>query len=256
MSAPKNPFKAALLADTPQIGCWLNMAEPYLAEITAYTGFDWLVVDGEHGPNDIRSIRDQLMVIDPSPSHPVVRLPMGEAWMIKQALDIGARSLLIPMVESADQARALVRATRYPPEGIRGLGASLARASKFAAIANYPQTANAEICLIVQIETRKGMAALDEILAVDGVDGVFIGPADLSADMGFTGQGNVDEVWDVILDALTRIRAAGKAAGTLSWDDKRIAESQAAGANFVAVGADVSSLANSLRALVAKHKSR
>lgn len=230
------------------------MADPYMAEVSAHAGFDWLVVDGEHAPNDIRSIRDQLMVIDPSPSQAVVRLPMGEDWLIKQALDVGAQTLLIPLVETAEQAEKLVRATRYPPNGIRGLGSALARASRFAAISDYPQTANEEICLLVQVETLRGMENLEAILAIEGVDGVFIGPADFGADMGYTGQGDLDEVWDVVCDALTRIRAAGKAAGTLAFSDKRTAQCLENGVDFLAVGADMTVFAGGMRALAAKHR--
>lgn len=254
MPAPKNDFKSALSGGKPIIGCWVAMADPYMMEVSAHAGFDWLVVDGEHAPNDIRSIRDQLMVIDPSPSQAVVRLPMGEDWLIKQALDVGAQTLLIPLVETAEQAESIVKATRYPPEGIRGLGSALARASQFSAIADYPQTANAEICVLVQVETVKGMENLDKILSVDGVDGVFIGPADLGADMGFTGLGDVDEVWDAVCDALTRIRAAGKAAGTLTFNDRRAAQCLENGVNFLAVGADMTVFASGMRRLAAKHR--
>lgn len=254
MPAPINPFKQALKGDAPLIGCWLGMASQYSAEIAATAGFDWLVVDGEHSPNDIRSIRDQLMVIDPSASNAVVRLPVGETWLIKQALDIGAQTLLIPIVESAAQARELVAATRYPPEGVRGLGSSLARASRFAAIPDYPQTANAEICLLVQVETRAGLDALEEIAAVEGVDGVFIGPADLGASLGYLGQTEHPDLWRVITDALSRIRARGKAAGVLTGNPDLIAAAIAAGANFVAVGADITVFATGLRALAQRYR--
>ena len=186
MPAPVNRFKAALAAGQMQYGCWAGFGDPYATEVMSTAGFDWLVIDGEHAPNDIRSIMAQLQVLEGKPdSHPVVRLPMGEAWLIKQALDIGAQTLLIPMVETAEQARDLVRAMRYPPEGIRGSGAALARASRFAAIPDYIRTANDQMCLLVQVETVRGMEALDAILAVEGVDGVFIGPSDLAAEMGF-----------------------------------------------------------------------
>ena len=185
MPAPQNPFKAALQRGEMQYGCWGAFAHPYATELMASTGFDWLVIDGEHAPNDLPTITAQLQALHGYTTHPVVRLPMGEDWAIKQVLDAGAQTLLIPMVESAGQARALVRAMRYPPAGIRGSGAMIARATMFAGVENYVATADAQMCLLVQVESHKGLEALDDILAVDGVDGVFIGPADLAADMGF-----------------------------------------------------------------------
>lgn len=255
MPAPKNPFKQALAEGRRQIGCWMSFAEPSVAEIMGTCGFDWLVVDGEHAPNDIRSIRDQLTALAASPSHPVVRVPVGEDWIIKQALDAGAQTVLVPIVESADQARQLVRACRYPPTGVRGVGATAARATMFGSISEYIQTADQEICLLVQVENRSGIAALDEILTVDGVDGVFIGPADLSTDMGFQGNSAAPEVRAVIADAIQRIRAAGKAPGILGTTDEATQAYLDMGAQFVAVGLDVMLLANSARRLSAQWKS-
>ncbi|MGR3713277.1 MAG: HpcH/HpaI aldolase family protein [Shimia sp.] len=254
MPAPKNTFKAALANQEPQIGCWLSFAEASAAELMATTGFDWLLIDGEHGPNDLRSIRDQLMVVDPSPSHAVVRVPYGEDWIIKQTLDAGAQSLLVPMVDTADQARALVRACRYAPEGVRGMGGAGSRVTRYGSIPDYVTTANEEICLLVQVETRLAMENLDEILAVDGVDGVFIGPADLSADMGYPGNYNAPEVQEAIANAIPRIRAAGKAAGilTLSLEGAKTHLDQ--GATFAAVGMDTLVLARAARALSAEVK--
>lgn len=247
MPAPRNSFKRALAEGRTQFGCWLGLCSPYAAEIAARAGFDWLLIDGEHAPNDLPTIAAQLQVIDPLPPQAVVRLPMGEDWAIKQALDAGAQTLLIPLVESGAEAERLVRATRYPPDGHRGMGAALARASRFSEIADYATTANAEICLLVQVETRAGLAALDDILAVDGVDGVFIGPADLSADMGYPGDPQAPEVRAAIRDALGRIAAAGKAPGIISGEDDEIAAHLEAGARFVAVGIDVTLLAGALR---------
>ncbi|RBI85676.1 2-keto-3-deoxy-L-rhamnonate aldolase [Rhodosalinus halophilus] len=252
MPAPHNAFKAALARGETVFGCWLGFAHPYPAEIAGHAGFDWLLIDGEHAPNDLPTIAAQLQVLEPLPPHAVVRLPMGEDWAIKQVLDAGAQTLLIPLVESAEQARALVRATRYPPEGIRGMGASFARASRFSGIPDYVTTANAEICLLLQVETRAGLAALDDILAVEGVDGVFIGPADLSADMGYPGRADAPEVQAAIGDALERIRAAGRAPGILSSDDAAIARYLDHGAQFVAVGIDVTMLAAALRSRAAR----
>lgn len=252
MAAPHNPFKKALADGKTQIGCWMTFGEGAAADIMGTTGFDWLVIDGEHTPNDIRSIRDQLMALDASPSHPVVRVPIGEAWVIKQVMDAGAQTVLVPMVESADQARDLVRAVTYPPHGIRGVGASGARATRFASIPDYVQTANDEICLIVQVESRAGIAALDEILAVDGIDGVFIGPADLSADMGYGGNSAAPEVREVIADAITRIKASGKAPGILGITEEAVQSYKEMGAQFLAVGIDVLLLVQTARKLATR----
>ncbi len=251
MPAPKNEFKEKLARAENQFGCWVGMADSYAAEISAGAGFDWLLVDGEHGPNDLRSILAQLQVISSFDSHPIVRLPIGETYMIKQALDAGAQNLLIPMVESGDQARELVRATRYPPEGIRGVGSALARASQFNAIPDYLTTANDQICLIVQLETCAGVEALDDILAVDGVDGVFIGPSDLAADMGMLGKANAPEIQSTTNELLRRIKASGKAAGILALNNDSISQALDAGACFIGVGIDVLLFASSMRKLAA-----
>ncbi len=250
----QNAFKAALARGETQIGCWVGLADGYAAEIAGEAGFDWLLIDGEHAPNDLRSMREQLSALGRSRSHPVIRLPVGEVWMVKQALDIGAQTILVPMVESGAQAALLARAMRYPPDGLRGVGAALARASRFSGVEDYVNKADAEICLLVQVENRAGMAALDDILAVEGVDGVFIGPADLAADMGFRGRSDAPEVLEAIAGALRRIRVAGKAAGILTANEAQARDWMAQGANFVAVGIDVLVLANGLRALAAKFR--
>lgn len=247
MPALHNPFKAALTRGELQLGCWLGMADPYVAEISATTGFDWLLIDGEHAPNDLRSITAQLQVLGAYDSHAAVRAPIGDTRIIKQLLDVGAQTLLIPMVESAEQARQLVRDVTYPPQGVRGVGASLARASRFGEIKDYVTTARDEICLLIQIENRAGMAALDEILTVDGIDGVFIGPADLAADMGYLGQSDVPEVQELILNSIRKIAAAGKAAGILTLDPGQQRACVDAGATFVATDIDVTAFARSIR---------
>ncbi|HTM77586.1 MAG TPA: 4-hydroxy-2-oxoheptanedioate aldolase, partial [Devosia sp.] len=244
MPAPLNTFKAALLEGRPQIGLWLGFAEPYLADLSARAGFDWLLIDGEHAPNDIRSMLSQLQAIAPTPTHPVVRLPVGDAVLIKQALDIGAQTLLIPMVETAEQAEAMVRATRYPPYGIRGVGAALARASAFGTVRDYLATADEQVCLLVQIESVTALEALDEIAAVEGVTGVFIGPADLAASMGHLGNPGAPAVQAAVITALSRIRALGKASGVLTSDHDFADRCLQAGATFVAVGSDVGLFVN------------
>ena len=247
MPAPHNPFKKALANGELQVGCWLGLADPYVAEITAGAGFDWLLVDCEHAPNDLRSTLAQLQVIAARGSHAAVRPPIGETRIIKQLLDIGAQTLLIPMVESADQARELVAAVTYPPHGVRGVGSALARASDFSAIPDYLTTARDEICLLVQVENKKGMAALDDILTVDGIDGVFIGPSDLAADMGFIGQAGAPEVKDAVLSAIQRIVASGKAAGILTVDTELQVKCRELGATFIATEIDVTLFALSMR---------
>jgi 4-hydroxy-2-oxoheptanedioate aldolase len=252
MPAPHNTLKHRLATGEVLHGCWLGIAEAYVAEIAATCGFDWLLIDGEHAPNDIRSLSGQLAAVIGSPSLPIIRLPDDDPAKIKQALDIGAQSLIIPMVETAAQAERIYRATRYAPDGMRGVGSSLARASKFSGIPDYLTTANAEICLILQVESRAGLAALDDILAVKGIDGVFIGPSDLAADMGHLGQPGHPDVKTAVLDALRRIRKAGLTAGVLSTDTDYINDCKAAGANFVGVGIDVTLYATAMRSLAAK----
>ncbi len=254
MPAPTNTFKQRLKAGDHLIGLWMTLADIYSAEVVGTAGFDWVVVDGEHSPNDIRSMRDQLIALEASDTHPVVRVPIGDTRLIKQVLDIGAQTVLVPMVETAQQAQELVRACRYPPHGTRGVGASAARASRFGAIPDYIATADDQICLLVQVENRAGIANIDEILAVDGVDGVFIGPADLSTDMGHAGNSTAPEVQEVILATLHRIKAAGKAPGILSTKDDTTALYRDKGAQFLAVGIDLLLLANATRAAAQKWK--
>ena len=249
MPAPVNILKQRLKQGAVLHGIWLGLADSYAAEIAATADFDWLLIDGEHAPNNMRSISAQLAAIGAHGPAPVVRLRDDDPAAIKQALDIGVQNLLIPMVNSADQALRAYRATRYPPEGIRGVGSSLARASRFSAIPDYLTTANDQICLILQIESVEGLANLDAILAVEGVDALFIGPSDLAADMGYLGQPNHPEVKAAVLDALARIRAAGKSAGVLSTEHDYTGDCKAAGANFVGVGIDVTILASALRNL-------
>ena len=252
MPAPLNPFKAALRDGKTLFGCWLGLADTFSAELMGTAGFDWLVIDGEHAPNDLRSITTQLQVLAASDSHAIVRVPVGETYLIKQVLDAGAQTVLVPMVDSADQARQLVRDVTYPPKGDRGVGYALTRAARFSEIADYGTTADDQTCLLVQVENVKGMEALDDILAVEGIDGVFIGPADLAADMGHMGDPMHPDVQAAIMDALKRIRAAGRAPGILSTRDEMTHAALEAGAQFVAVGADVLILAQGARALAAK----
>jgi 4-hydroxy-2-oxoheptanedioate aldolase len=251
MSNP-NSFKAALAEKRAQVGLWLSMADPYMAEVSATTGFDWLLIDGEHAPNDLRSTLAALQAVAPHRAQPVVRAVNGDTALIKQLLDIGAKNLLVPMVDTADQARALVSATRYPPQGIRGVGSAVGRASQWSARSNYLDIADDEVCLLVQAETVSALANLEAICAVDGVHGVFIGPADLAASMGHRGRPGHPEVQAAIEQAMRTIVASGKAAGTLTSDATLARRYLELGCTFVAVGVDVLIYANAARKLAAE----
>ena len=254
MDMPVNTFKLRLQSGEAQIGLWLGLADPYCAELAANAGFDWLLIDGEHAPNDLRGMLGQLQAVAPYPSHPVIRPVIGDTALIKQVLDIGVQTLLVPMVESAEQARELVRAIHYPPSGVRGVGSALARASRWNSIPGYLDKADEQMCLLVQIENQEGLANLDAIAAVESVDGVFIGPADLSASMGFRGNPGHPDVQAAIEDAIARIQKAGKAAGILSADQKLARRYIELGAAFVAVGVDTTVLMRGLQTLAATFK--
>jgi 4-hydroxy-2-oxoheptanedioate aldolase len=247
IGAPKNRFKARLKTGT-QIGLWLSLGEPTVTELAAGTGYDWLVIDAEHAPNGVRDVLAHLRAAgDATPA--VVRPRDDNRALVKQLLDIGAQTLLIPMIESADQARRAVASVRYPPVGARGVAGSIVRASGYGARADYMANADSEICLLLQVENRAGLAALDEILTVEGVDGVFIGPADLAADLGHPGDSAAPAVLTAIDDALARIRAAGVAAGILITDPDLARIYHDKGVDFLAVGADVAVLREGLTTL-------
>ena len=260
MQTPLNTFKKAMHDGQAQIGLWVGLADGYAAEILAGVGYDWLLLDGEHAPNDVRSVLAQLQAMSsawaalPHRTQPVVRLPVGQTSLIKQYLDIGAQTLLIPMVDTAEQAAQLAQAMRYPPEGIRGMGSALARASRWQAHPNYIHEANAQACLLVQAETVEAMKNLDAIAATPGVDGVFIGPADLSASMGLPGQPNHPDVQAAIADGVARILKAGKAPGILATTEEQARKWLNAGVLFVAVGVDTMVLTAAAKALLARYK--
>jgi 4-hydroxy-2-oxoheptanedioate aldolase len=251
MPAPKNHLKAALAAKTPQYGLWLNLASAYSAEALAGTGFDWLLIDGEHGPNAIPDMLAQAQTIG-TRTNVVVRPPVGEVRMIKQILDLGVQTILVPMIESAEHAAEMVRAMLYPPAGIRGVGAAVARASDFGRITDYLTTANAETCLLLQLESRAGLAALPAILKMEGVDGVFIGPSDLAADMGFPGNTAAPEVQTAIDTALRAIIASGKSAGILTFDPAAAMRYRDMGVTFIGVGGDIAILVKGASALASQ----
>ncbi|MGE4241708.1 4-hydroxy-2-oxoheptanedioate aldolase [Ramlibacter sp.] len=249
MNTPANTFKERLLAGRTQIGLWLGLADPYTAELCAGTGFDWLLVDGEHAPNDLRSMLSTLQAVAPYDAHPVVRIPEGDATLIKQVMEIGATTLLVPMVEDAAQARVLARAMRYPPEGTRGVGSGLARSSRWNGWPDYLHAANDRACLLVQVETKEALLKAGEIAAVDGVDGVFIGPADLAASMGHLGQPGHPEVQAAVEAAIASIRARGKPCGILCVDEALARHYISLGVTFAAVGVETTLLAQACRQL-------
>jgi len=265
MQTPINPFKHALAEGRAQIGLWVALASPYSTELIAGIGYDWLLIDGEHAPNDVRSTLAQLQAVASAQqafgdarSHPVVRVPVGTGEvgtaLIKQYLDIGAQTLLVPMIDTPEQAAQVVAATRYAPVGVRGMGSALARASRWQAHARYVHEADDQVCVLLQAETVTAMRHLDAIAATPGVDGVFIGPADLSASMGHRGNAGHPEVQAVIADGIARIRAAGKAAGILATTEAGARQWLSAGATFVAVGADTLLLATGATQLLASFK--
>ena len=254
MSVPINPFKQALKEGRRQIGLWQAMASPLTAEICAGAGFDWLLFDGEHAPNDVPTMLAQLQAVEGYATHAIARPPIGDVVLIKQYLDLGFQTLLIPLVDTAEQAAHMVRAMRYPPDGIRGVGAGSARVSRWNRVENYFRDADEQMCLLVQAETKAAMENLETIAATDGVDGIFIGPADLSASLGHRGNAAHPEVQAVIEDGIRRIAAAGKAPGILTSNNDLAQHYIDLGATFVAVGTDVGILAKQTTALAGRFK--
>lgn len=257
MKTPVNPFKQALKEKRTQYGLWVSLLGPLNTEICAAAGFDWLLLDAEHTPNDPMNLLQQAQVIAGYPgTHAIARVPMGHGYvgqaLIKQYLDVGIQTLLVPMVETAEQARELVRCMRYPPDGIRGMAAT--RASGWGRNPVYAKEANREVCLLVQAETRKGIDNLDEIAAVEGVDGVFIGPSDLSAAFGHVGDPWHPEMEQIIADSFRRIQQAGKAVGILTLDETRAKQHVEMGATFIAVGTDSNLMVRGTTELRSKFK--
>jgi len=252
-AAPPNQFKRALAAHTRQIGFWLNFASPTVTEVCAGAGFDWLLIDMEHSPNELPDVVQNLRACVGGTAEPVVRVPWNEPVMVKRLLDQGARSFLFPFVQSAEEARRAVAATRYPPHGIRGF-AGTTRANRYGRIPDYAKRAAEEICVLVQCETRKAVADIPAIAALDGVDGIFIGPADLAADMGHLADTQHPEVQAAILAAGKAIAGAGKAPGFLSLREDETRRVLAGGFLFVAVHTDVALLARQTEALVRLYK--
>jgi 4-hydroxy-2-oxoheptanedioate aldolase len=245
MQTLANPFKLALRQKRLQLGLWQALASPYSAEICAGSEFDWLLFDGEHAPNDVPSLLAQLQAVAAYPVHAVGRPPVGDAFLIKQYLDIGFTSLLIPLVETAEQATDLVRAVRYPPLGKRGVGSALARASRWNRIPSYLRDADEQICLLLQVETVRGLENLNSIAETDGVDGVFIGPADLSAALAHRGDPQHPEVQDAIERAVAIVGNCGKAPGIIVANSENAQKYARLGCTFIAVGSDIGVLSSS-----------
>jgi 4-hydroxy-2-oxoheptanedioate aldolase len=253
MENPQNGFKRALKTGKPQIGLWSSLSSNYTVEVIAGAGFDWILLDMEHSPNDLESALTQLQAAAPYPSHAVVRVPWNDMVTIKRTLDIGAQSLLVPYVSTPEEARAAVASTRYPPAGVRGV-AGTTRATRFGRIKDYARSAHEEICVLVQVETQQALDNIEAICAIDGVDGVFIGPADLHASLGYVGEIANPKVKPLIDDAIRRIRKAGKAPGILTPNEADAKHWLQCGTLFCAVGADVGILARGAEALAAKFK--
>jgi 4-hydroxy-2-oxoheptanedioate aldolase len=251
MELPRNAFKRAIAQGRHQLGLWCSLPGAYAAEAVAGSGFDWLLFDTEHSPGDPLTVLAQLQAIAPYPVSAVVRPASNDAVLIKRFLDLGAQTLLIPYVQNAEEARAAVAAMRYPPAGIRGVS-GVTRATGFGRVPDYGKRADEELCLLVQIETQEALDNLEDIASVEGVHGVFIGPADLAASLGFVGEPGRPEVKNLIEDALRRIKASGKPAGILTPDNEFAARCIELGTVFTAVGVDAALLVKASEALSTK----
>jgi len=250
----RNAFKAGLRAKKLQIGLWQSLCSNIAAEICSDSGFDWLLLDTEHSPNEIPDLLSQLQAIEKGTATGIIRPAWNDAVLIKRCLDIGAQTLLIPYVQSVEEAKAAVAATRYPPHGIRGVSVA-ARASRYGRVPGYLTKANDEICVLVQVETRQSLDAIEAIAKVDGVDGVFIGPSDLAASLGHLGNPQHAEVQAAMKDAVERLTKVGKPAGILTGNEDEARRYIEWGYLFVAVGSDVGLLAKSADTLAKKFKS-
>ncbi|MEV4774028.1 HpcH/HpaI aldolase/citrate lyase family protein [Microbacterium sp. LTA6] len=246
-------FRAQLAgSDRPFVGMWVCSASPLLAEVAAGSGLDWLLIDMEHSATTLESVQMQLQAVAAYPITPLVRVPSNDTVTIKQILDLGAQNLIVPMVSSVDEARAAVAATRYPPLGVRGVGSALARSARWNRVDGYLQDASQYTSLTVQIETTAGVEAAADIAAEDGVDAIFVGPSDLAASMGLLGQQTHPDVVAAVERVFAAAKAAGTPVGVNAFDPTAADAYLAAGADFVAVGADVALLARASEALAAR----
>jgi 4-hydroxy-2-oxoheptanedioate aldolase len=250
---PVNHFKRAIGAQRHQLGLWCSLASHVSAEILAGSGYDWLLLDTEHSPNDLSMVYSQLQAVMEHRVQPIVRPPWNDTVIIKRLLDAGVQTILVPMVQSAQEAGAAVAAMRYPPRGVRGFAGG-SRSSRFGRIADYHTRCEDELCLLVQIETQAALDNLEAIAAVEGVDGIFIGPGDLSVSLGYLGRMNDPHVEAVILDAIKRIRACGKAPGILTANESFAHRCMENGSLFTAVGSDSGILARQSEALAQRFR--
>jgi len=256
MKMPHNAFKAALHSTAPQYGIWNALTTGIAAEIVATTGYDWMLIDGEHAPNTVPGIQMQLQAVAPYDTAPVVRAPHGDTALIKQLLDIGVQTLMIPMVETAEQAEALVRAMRYPPLGVRSVGGGLTRALRWGAVPSDLRAAHEQLCLIVQVESRQGAENAAAIAAVDGVDAVFVGPLDLAASLGHGGKITHPDVQHTIQKVVQTTVAAGKACGILALRQEDVQRYRVWGCQFIAVALDVTLLRAGAMATLASYRTQ
>lgn len=262
--APVNRFKQRLAAGEQLIGLWSVLANGYTAEMLAGCGYDWMLIDAEHGPNNLRVVLEQLQGIAAAGallgdravelSQPVVRLPHGEAPLIKQYLEIGVQNILIPMVETAEQAADLVRAVRYPPNGVRGMGSGLGRSSRWGRLTDYIPTADENITLVVQVETRAALDNIEAIASTDGVDGVLFGPSDLAADLGVPGQRSHPDVVEAINRGVEAVVRIGKPAGIMVTDVHAAQDWLSRGVSFAGVGVDSTLLIRAADDLLARFR--
>jgi 4-hydroxy-2-oxoheptanedioate aldolase len=248
-----NFFKRALRHGKLQIGLWSHLSNHVSAEVIGGAGFDFIVLDAEHSPNETFLLHQQLQALVEGGSHPVVRLAWNDRVLIKRVLDLGVQTVLIPYVQNADEARAAVAATRYPPDGVRGF-TGLSRASRFGRIKDYHTRARQELCVLVQVETGEALKNLEAIAAVEGIDGIFIGPGDLSADLGHLGNPAHPDMQRILQDTIARICAAGKPAGILTGDETLARQYIERGCTFAAVGADIALLARASEQLAARFR--
>ena len=245
----QNRFKTALASGQPQFGIWLAIPDSSVAEMMAGAGFDWLLVDHEHGTYELRDILSHLQAMAPYAVAPIVRPVDDNPALLKKLCDIGVQSFIVPMVETAEQAADVVASVKYPPLGRRGLGTSMARAARWNSVPGYLEHANDNICVIVQAESTTAIENLEAIAKVDGVDGVFIGPSDLSASMGHSGKVSHPDVIDVVSQGIRTVRKASKYAGLLCLDKAQVGRFLDCGANFVGVGVDTLLIGNAAREL-------
>lgn len=248
-----NRFKKKLLAGEHQIGFWCSLCSNYAAEVLAGSGFDWLLIDTEHAPNEIKDVFDQLQALSAYPTHPVVRISWNDMVQVKRLLDIGVQTLLFPYIQNAEEAKRAVSYTRYPPAGVRGVAGNV-RANRFGRVKDYSLSADQDICVLVQVETAEALNNIEAIASVEGVDGIFVGPGDLHASLGMNGQFSNPAVVQMIEDAMKRINAAGKPAGIIATDDELIKRYRDAGGRFIAVGTDVGLLARESEKLARRFK--